>query len=354
VADTVAAPGLALGAVAHFRWRCPLCAGPVSVSASAGQCDVAEHTFRQVGGIWCFLPEARRQTYAQFEQQYETVRAAEGWGKPDRQYFLALPEVAAVDPQTAIWRQRAGSFRALIEQVLQPLERERRRPLTVLDLGAGNCWLAHRLAGRGHRVAAVDVRTGELDGLGAHAWYGNADGSGEAAFTPVQAEFDRLPFAGDQADLVIFNASLHYAVDYTITLQETLRVLRQAGRVVVMDSPLYRQQGAGAAMVREREARYERVYSFRSNLLPSEHFLTERRLRTLAAALGLRWQAITPLPPWRYAVRDWKARVRGRREPARFPLIVGERMPNSRSSQAGMDPGAQPGLAYRRTETGDP
>jgi SAM-dependent methyltransferase len=299
---------------------------------------VPEHTFRQVGGIWCFLPEARRQTYAQFEQQYETVRAAEGWGKPDRQYFLALPEVAAVDPQTAIWRQRAGSFRALIEQVLQPLERERRRPLTVLDLGAGNCWLAHRLASRGHRVAAVDVRTGELDGLGAHAWYGNADGSGEAAFTPVQAEFDRLPFAGDQADLVIFNASLHYAVDYTITLRETLRVLRQAGRVVVMDSPLYRQQGAGAAMVREREARYERVYGFRSNLLPSEHFLTERRLRTLTAALGLRW----------------RARVRGRREPGRFPLIVGERMPNSRSSQAGMDPGAQPGLAYRRTETGDP
>ena len=87
----------------------------------------------------------------------------------------------------------------------------------------------------------------------------------------------------------------------------------------------------------------------RARRLPASH-----RLRTLAAALGLRCQAITPLPPWRYAVRDWKARLRGRREPARFPLIVGEQIPNPHSSRAGTDPCAQPGLAYRRTEMGDP
>lgn len=297
------------------------------VSSSAARCELQGHAFAQIAGIWRFLPEPDLRQFAEFEQQYELVRRAEGWGKPDCEYFRSLPEVAAGDPQAPIWRQRVGSFQALLQQMVQPLEAARQRPLTILDLGAGNCWLAHRLAARGHHVAAVDVRTGELDGLGAHIWYGGAPG-GQAAFMPVQAGFDHLPFAGDQVDLVIFNASLHYSTDLHCTIGETLRVLRADGQVVIMDSPVYRDQAAGVTMVRERQDCFEREYGCRSNTLPSEHFLTYGRLQTLAAAFDLRWQVIALPSAWRGLVRDWKARVRGQREPAKFPLVVGERAPS--------------------------
>ena len=40
-------------------------------------------------------------------------------------------------------------------------------PIRVLDVGAGNSWLSHRLASFGHQVVAVDRLDDELDGLGA-------------------------------------------------------------------------------------------------------------------------------------------------------------------------------------------
>ncbi|HEY8741801.1 MAG TPA: methyltransferase domain-containing protein, partial [Chloroflexota bacterium] len=324
--DLLTAPRLAPGRAAHFRWRCPLCSSPVRLSLPEARCEGQGHAFSQVGGTWRFLSEPATQQYAEFERQYTLVRAAEGWGKPDGPYFRRLPAVADGDPQRHIWRQRAASFQALLEHVLQPVESARQRPLTILDLGAGNCWLAHRLAARGHQVAAVDVRTGELDGLGAHIWYGDGH-AGQAAFLPVQAEFDRLPFAGNQADLVVFNASLHYSADYTVTLAESQRTLRSDGLLVVMDSPLYRRQAAGAMMVSEREARFQRVYGFHSDTVPSEHFLTADRLHTLAAAGNLHWRVIALPSAWRCVVREWKARLRGQREPAKFPLIVGAGAP---------------------------
>ncbi|HEY8746183.1 MAG TPA: class I SAM-dependent methyltransferase, partial [Chloroflexota bacterium] len=228
--DLVTVPRSVSAEATHFRWLCPLCGGAVQVASCEAHCELQGHAFAQLAGIWRFLPEPDLRQYAEFEQQYALVRRAEGWGKPDGQYFRSLPQVAADDPQACIWRQRVSSFQALLQRVVQPLEAARQRPLAILDLGAGNCWLAHRLAARGHHVAAVDVRTGELDGLGAHVWYGGAPDD-RAAFIPVQAAFDRLPFASDQADLVIFNAALHYSTDFHCTISESLRVLRQDGRV---------------------------------------------------------------------------------------------------------------------------
>ncbi|HVC34161.1 MAG TPA: methyltransferase, partial [Chloroflexota bacterium] len=268
-----------------------------------------------------------------FLEQYKIVRSDEGWGGSGGAYFRALPDVALDDPQRDVWRVRARSFRALIDQVLLPLEAQLGRPLNILDLGAGNGWLAHRLAQRGHHVAAVDVSTDARDGLGASVWYGqdgSSRGSGESPFSvadrefvPVQAEFDRLPFANGAADLLIFNASLHYSGDYPTTLAEALRVLGTDGLLVILDSPVYRDATSGAKMVRARDAGFQRRYGFSSVAMPTEGFLTDNRLHQLGAALGLSWQTIDPTPRWRLALRRQKARLNGRREPASFPVVVG-------------------------------
>jgi HemK-related putative methylase len=323
------APAITTAAALPFALACPLCRGGVEVAGGEARCAACGRAFPRRDGVWRFLPDSRAGAFAAFLREYETVRAAEGWGAPDPAYYLALPRVAADDPQRDIWRLRATSHQALLDRVVRPLERSRRRPLTVLDLGAGNCWLAHRLAGRGHRVAAVDLSTSTADGLGAHVRYADGETAANSrAFVPMQAEFDRLPFADGQFDLVIFNASLHYSTDYHVTLREATRVLRRDGRLVVMDSPVYRDAESGARMVRDREARFNRQHGFPSNALPCEGYLTHDRLAALAAAHDLRWQTLAAAPRWRrarHAWKDWIGRLRGRREPAQFPVLVGAR-----------------------------
>ena len=60
------------------------------------------------------------------------------------------------------------------------------------------------------------------------------------------------------------------------TLRELLRVLRQGGTLVILDSPMYSDPTSGQRMVQEREARFLQTYGFASNALACEHFLTPR------------------------------------------------------------------------------
>jgi SAM-dependent methyltransferase len=302
-----------------FHWACPVCRTPLTtLDAAHLRCSKDDVVFEQRDGIWRFLTPEREAHFAQFTREYQQVREAEGRGSITAAYYRALPFADLSGRFTADWSIRARSYNAFMQQVLQPLERAVRRPLLMLDLGAGNGWLSYRLARRGHLAAAIDLLANPQDGLGAYVHYA-------AAFTPVQAEFDRLPFDAAQFDLAIFNASLHYAVDYAATLREALRVLQPAGQIVILDSPLYRSSESGAQMVREREAVFTQLYGFPSNALPSENYLTQQRLHTLAEDLQVRWQIIRPFYGWRWQLRPLIARLRGRREPARFIVIVGQR-----------------------------
>jgi methylase of polypeptide subunit release factors len=273
------------------------------------------------GGIWRFLTAEQHAEVEDFLQRYQTVRTAEGWGTDDASYYRALPEVPAGDPHRAVWRERARAFQAFRDHVLTCFESELGRPLQILDLGAGNGWLAHRLAARGHTVAAVDLSDHPTDGLGAWCNYG------ESRFTPVQASFDCLPFADGQADLVVFNASLHHSVDLSQTLGEALRVLRAGGRVVILDSPFYTAATHGERMVCERDGQFARDYGFRGPTRAAAGFLTPDRLANLAALWSIRWQQIWPTPWWRRAWRRQVGRLRLGREPATFPIVVGQQLP---------------------------
>ncbi len=301
-----------------FRLACPRCKRPFPSGVDAARCSACELRFARDGGVWHLLPPERELALRRFVGEYREVRRREGWGSGGPAYYRALPFRDLTGRFERIWRIRAAGFRALIRRVVRPLEAERGRPLAILDLGAGNGWLSHRLAQRGHRVAAVDLSDDPRDGLGAYVHYGTA-------FTPVQADFDHLPFAEAEADLVVFNASLHYSPDCGATLAEALRVLRGGGRLVVMDTPFYRSAESGARMVDEQHAAFLAAHGFPSDAGGGAGFLTFRRAATLLAALHLRLRIVRPSSYWPMAAASLAGRLAGRRETSVFPLVVGAR-----------------------------
>jgi SAM-dependent methyltransferase len=298
-------------------FACPRCRSPLeSVSADALRCPTDALTFRRVDGIWRCLPPGREDHYARFIGEYEAIRKAEGRGSSSPEYYRALPYRDLSGRFSGDWKIRARSYLALIWDVVAPLERFLERPLTALDLGAGNGWLSARLAKRHARALAVDLLTNPDDGLGAWPNYAHQ-------FTPIQAEFSRLPLGRAQADVVVFNASLHYAESYADVLSEALRVLDPWGRIVIMDSPVYEERTSGEAMVREREEAFRQRYGFPSNSLASENFLTYDRMAELSENLGIHWDFLVPNYGLRWKLRPWLARRRGGREPAEFGLWIG-------------------------------
>jgi ubiquinone/menaquinone biosynthesis C-methylase UbiE len=305
-----------MSASTSIAFACPRCQTALEqLTPDVLCCPNDELEFRRTDGIWRMLLPEREPLFAQFRREYETIRQAEGRGDNTSEYYRALPYRDLTGRMPGDWQIRAATFNALIERVVIPHEQRLARSMSFLDMGAGNGWLSNRLAQRGHAVAAVDLSDNDFDGLGCFRFY-------ESAFTPVQAEFDHLPFTEGSMDMVVFNASLHYSVDYATTLSEARRVLSSTGRLVVLDSPVYTDQTSGKLMVQERQEEFLHKYGFPSDALPSENFLTYRRLEELAARLNAHYQLITPSYTLNWKLRPLKARLLGRREPAKFHIIV--------------------------------
>jgi SAM-dependent methyltransferase len=298
---------------------CPRCHARLeSVGSEAVRCPADGTHYERKDGIWRFLLAESAERFERFTRDYENVRSREGRGSADPAYYRGLPFRDLTGRLAADWALRARGFSFFLDRLIRPLETGHPDGMVVLDLGAGNGWLSYRLALRGHRLAAVDLLVNPEDGLGAWRHY-------DAAFTPIQAEFDRLPIAEEQADLAVFNASIHYATDIAGALREALRVLRPDGSLVILDTPIYSDARSGQAMVKEREAQFERLYGFPSNALRSENFLTYERIAVLARALDVEWTLLFPDRGLRWRLRPIQARLLRRREPAELPLIVGRR-----------------------------
>jgi len=297
-------------------FSCPRCRTELGPLPAAGEvaCPTCGDRFPEHDGVWDFLLPERRGEVTRFLEEYTAVRHAEGRGSDDPTYYRALPDCADDHPLAWQWRIRRATFVRFRRRLGPP-------PQDVADLGAGVGWLSARLARDGHRPVAVDLSVDPEDGLGAARHYG------EPSFPRLRADFDRLPFADASLDVVVFNASFHYSADYDATVAEALRVLRPEGEIVILDSPVYRREASGEAMVAERKARFRKLYGFPSDALGSREFLTDPGLEALAARHGFRWERETPWYGWSWALRPWRARLRGRREPSRFVILRGRRAP---------------------------
>ncbi len=294
------------------RFVCPECRTDLcETGADRFACARCGRLFDRRGGVWRFLTATRGARLEPFVRQYRMVRQREGRRPSAPDYYRRLPSVAPGDPYAKDWQVRRETFHHLLGHVLAAAA----MPLHVLDLGAGSGWLSHRLSAIGHRAVAVDAIDDEVDGLGATRHYATG-------FPTVQADFDALPFAAGQFDLVVFNGSLHYAADTAATLEGAHRVLAPGGALVVMDSPMFRADDDGFAMARAALERFKSDCGCSDAVQPGAGYLTFARLDGIADTLALRPQFVPSRGPLGWRLRRGVARVRLRRAPAAFGLWV--------------------------------
>ena len=282
-------------------WRCPACG----------------EVWRKTDGIVRGLTAEARGSYAKFFEEYLAIRHAEGRGSDDPAYYLELPFRHGDALADCQWPMRARTYRFFERRFL----RRGKRPLRVLDLGAGVGWLSYRLALGGHQPVAVDLLDDALDGLGAGRRY---DAALERPFPRIQAELDRVPLADAQFDLAVFNASFHYATDYGATLREARRLLEWGGRVVILDTPVYESYLHGERMREERQAQFEKRYGFRSDSVLSMEYLDERMIQELGRELNIRWSVYQPWYGLAWHLRPLRAKLERRRPPPKFQVLVGK------------------------------
>lgn len=255
-----------------------------------------------------------------FRGAYGAHRAEEGRGSGGTAELLALPYLRT-GSQARAWGVRARSFDVLVDRVVTPQARAAgARALRLLDAGAGNGWLCYRLTRLGHDAVALDIRDDDVDGLGAAAGYRDEL---EPMFASVAAGFEQLPIRSGIFDIVVFNASLHYAQSLDSVLAEAVRVTHPGGRIVVLDSPFYADEFDGAAMAAEKRAQADVRFGERAGDLlglPFIEFLTLQRLEDASAAPRLRWRRHRVRYPLWYEARPLIARLRRRRAPSRFDV----------------------------------
>jgi SAM-dependent methyltransferase len=253
-----------------------------------------------------------------FAVAYAEQREAEG-RRLSKADLLALPWLRQ-GPQAGQWAIRARTFETFMRRVLQPMAKRQGRPLTVLDLGAGNGWLSYRAGCEGHLAIALDIRADKIDGLGAtDCLVSHSPGRIER----IVASFDAIPLADNTADVTVFNASLHYSTNLSAVLHEAHRVSARGGVIAILDSPFYRTEAAGRAMVAEKQLRARQWFGERAATLTSLdfiEFLTAGRLAAASRDIGLEWRRHRVSYPLAYELRPLMARMRRHRSPSRFDL----------------------------------
>ena len=290
---------------------CPSCQGVLALTEEGWKCEIESIVFKNEDGTPDFVLPRRREAITQFLSVYETIRRSEGWGSNDIEYYHQLPYKDIKGKHSNIWKIRSKTF----DVFLQDLIRTHAHNLRILDLGAGNCWLSKRLADKGHKVVAVDICTDSLDGLGvAH----RLELDSHSRIKCIRAEYDYLPFPDECFDIIIFNASLHYARDPYATLLNTLRLLSQGGSVYVLDSPIYSNARSGQSMIDERLEDVQRKFGLEIPQDFAGSFLTYDRLDELEDSASVK--LLTPTYGLAKSLRRVFSGFR-RRESASFEIV---------------------------------
>jgi 2-polyprenyl-3-methyl-5-hydroxy-6-metoxy-1,4-benzoquinol methylase len=250
---------------------CPECRQTLDPATLA--CPMG-HRFGQRDGVLVLLQDEFGRRLQRFAAELGAIRAAENRARLDRSAYEELPFAAAVarDPE---WRLRRHDIAVLSKRLASA------PPLRILDVGAWNGWLSHRLAARGHAVTAVDYFADAYDGLGARRLY-------STTWRAIQMDIADLSLLDETYDLVVLNRCVQFFTDPVAYVASAQQRVAAGGSLVLTGLHFFRAPGAKARQVAALRRHYHEKYSFELFLRPTRGFLdhTDREgLRRLGVTL---------------------------------------------------------------------
>jgi ArsR family transcriptional regulator len=126
------------------------------------------------------------------------------------------------------------SWKGVAEALLRVMQ-----PMVIADLGAGEGAFALLLAQRATKVIAVDTSAKMIE-VGREQALRNGVKNVEYRL----GDMEELPIEDAAVDLVFFSQSLHHALHPQRAVQEAWRILRPAGRIVILDLAQHRFEEA--------------------------------------------------------------------------------------------------------------
>ncbi len=291
---------------------CPECGGPLTEGGGGLVCARDDAFFATLSGVHRLLGHERQAELAAATAFYCRVRADEGF-----QHSSDLPRVPRGHRQARIWKQRARHFARFMDWLV----RERPSAQSIVDIGAGCCWAAERLAERGHSVAALDINLDPRDGLTA---LGETRGP-DRAIERIEADMEFVPLSAACADIVLLNGALHYARCPQNVIAEARRILKPSGCVVILDSPIYRRSADGEAMVKTKRKDFLARYGYAPCRDAAAGYFTVSELTRLLDRSGFNVRLVGWPSRLREMGRDLVETFRHGRRTARFPMIVARR-----------------------------
>ncbi|MEO7213473.1 class I SAM-dependent methyltransferase [Mucilaginibacter sp.] len=181
-----------------------------------------------------------QETESDFEQLYLGVRGLEQRIYTDEQ-LRQLPEIASSHVHYQEWQIRKRSSERLVTYLAK-----KKKPLTILEIGCGNGWLAAKLAQvAGADVVALDVNRLEIS-------------QAKRVFKQANLQFfsgsfDEQHFAGLRFDVIVFAAAIQYFSPLKDMLQKMQGYLSNEGEIHIIDSNFYTPFTVEHAVLRTQE-----------------------------------------------------------------------------------------------------
>lgn len=273
-----------------LRLRCPECQQPLR-----GLTCPDGHTYPVVDGVVVLLKPAFRQRLQQFNDRLVQYRAAEGKRLLDSTVYERLPDAPAVRGDFE-WRLRRYDL-AVIRGLLRGRGHQR-----ILDVGAWNGWLSHRLAAEGHAVTAVDYFTDCYDGLGARAFY-------STEWQALQMDLTDLSPLDQVFDAVVLNRCLQFFPDPAQYVTQIGEKVAPGGMLIATGLAFYKNPTVKAHAVRALQESYRRQYGTDLFLQPSKGYL-DFGDRSRLAARGMQLRPYWRLVPANLRSLFWPTRPR--------------------------------------------
>lgn len=292
---------------------CPVCQGPLDQTETGLKCPVDALEFSLQDGIYRLLAPAALAAADAYAGKYRQQREAQGWHALAPNELVALPETAPGGWDSLYWPTRRQSYQALMAWLNGAGLHAADEPLRTVVMGAGFGWLAGRLAADSYQVVAVDLSSDDAFGLGALR-----DAAGALAAQPVlvQGDMEQPPLRLGEVDLVVYSASVHYAVNLQQCLAKSAALLRPGGALIINDTPVLTGEFTALPSEEEQAPR-------RGRQLP----LVE--LKQALADAGLDFEIHQVDRGWRWKIRQWRVRFFGG-VGFSLPLIVARRPASER------------------------